>query len=134
MGKKEEILEVLKDKDLSAKEIKRDLENGNVFNYNIELIRNYIYKLQKYGLIEKVNDKREFVYRSVVNKIFKILEQIELAEIPKELKISIYETFMVLLPSYLKAQLDRVIKNKTQEIKQGTYIKSEEDFDKLLYI
>ena len=136
MGRKEEILNVLKDKDLSAKQIKRDLEKRRYFDYNIEIIRNYLLKLQKHGLIEKVNNKREFVYRSVVNRVFKILEQIELADIPKELEVSIFETFIALLPSYLKTQLDKVIKNKTQEIKQGTYIKSEEDFDKLknLYI
>ena len=131
MGRKEEILEVLKDKDLTAKEIKRDLEKVNKTEYNIELVRNYVLKLQTYGLIEKVNKKREFIYRSMVTKIFSIIEQIQVANLPKELKLSIYETYFALLPSYLKTQLDQVIKNKTQEIKQGTYIKSEEDFDKL---
>ena len=136
MGRKEEILEVLKDKNLTAKEIKRDLEKVNKTEYNIELVRNYVLKLQQQELIEKVNDKREFVYRSIVNKIVLILEQIQLANLPKELKLSIYETYFALLPSYLETQLDKVIKNKTQEIKQGTYIKSEEDFEKLknLYI
>ena len=136
MGRKEEILNVLKDKDLSAKEIKRDLEKRRYFDYNVEIVRNYLLKLQKHGLIEKINDKREFIYRSVVNRVFKVLEQLYLTNVPKELKISIYETYMSLLPSYLKTQLDKVIKKKTQEIKQGTYVKSENDFDKLknLYI
>ena len=117
MGKKEEILEVLKDKDLTAKEIKRDLEKVNKTEYNIELVRNYVLKLQQQELIEKVNDKREFVYRSIVNKILLILEQIQVANLPKELKLSIHDTYFALLPLYLETQLNKVIKNKTPEIK-----------------
>lgn len=135
MGR-EEVMEVLKDKDLNANEIKRDLEKNLTADYNIELIRNCLLRSQKHGLIEKVNEKKEFVYKSVVNKSFKVLEQIELTNVPKELKISIYEFIITLLPSYLKAQLNKVIKDKNQEIKNGTYIKSEKDFEKLksLYI
>ena len=75
MGGKEKVLEVLKDKELTAKEIKKDLEKGDTTSYNIQVIRNYLMKLQIHGLVEKVNEKREFVYRSMVNKILKFFKE-----------------------------------------------------------